>query len=338
MNFFDIQYAYFLLILPVLAGIAVYAFYRKKYMESRIGDISILAKMITGRNYLIIIKQALLILAILFFILGLMRPKWGVKLTEENELGIDIAIAIDISNSMNVDDIQPSRLKRVLSELEILVSMLEGNRIGLVLFAGGAFIQSPLTSDINAIRLFLSSISTDMINLQGTDIKAALKKSYELLKSKFKRNKLILLLSDGEQHEGDPASVAEKLYKKDTIHIFTIGVGTKQGSLVPKEWGYSQMDDDKSYKTNEHGNFVRSKLDEKTLIKIASLTGGRYFRIGQGSFDIAGLVKYINNIEKDITGKRKHEAMIERFQLFIAMGLLLLFFSLLLPERERKNA
>jgi len=337
MIFFDSGYQYFFIAIPIMVAIFIYSFisWRKKLRV--LTDFTVFENLLQRSPVLFYVKQTFFILAIFFFVLTFLRPRWGTQLTMEKELGIDLAIAIDISNSMNANDIPASRLRRVISEIQILSDQLQGNRLGLVLFSGAPFIQCPLTADLSAIKLFLNSISTDMINLQGTNIEDALKKCADLLKTKFKRNKVILLFTDGEAHEGNASSIAKDLYKKNQIRVFTIGVGTRAGSVIPNETTFHRQDDQGDFMTDKDGKYIKTFLDEKSLKEIALKGGGEYFRIGRGSFDTRLVAAKIKAIEKTSIGERRHESMIDRFQLFLAAGLFCLLFAFILPERRKVN-
>jgi Ca-activated chloride channel family protein len=264
-------------------------------------------------------------LALIFLIIALMRPRWGARETETTEFGVDIAITLDISMSMLAKDVAPSRLERVRSELSLLLRLLEGNRFSLVLFAGTAFIQCPLSSDYSAVYEFISSASPGMITLQGTNIEDALEKAERSLESRFKRNRAVLLISDGEAHDGDAFAYARDLYRDRGIYIFTLGVGTHEGSGIR---------DAEGEKKDNKGNTVITKLDEESLQELARRGGGRYYHIGNERFDTAALVGDISSIEKSGLLMRRPENLIDRYPIFVFTALV--FFTLALWISERK--
>ncbi len=332
MRFFNIEYQIWLLIVPLLIAVSGYSFWNWRKKVHLLKGSDLIGKLTLVSKPAFIIKQVALYLAVFFLVLGIMRPRWGTKLSIEKEMGIDIVLAIDISRSMDVRDISPSRLKRVKMELETLMNLLVGNRIGIVLFAGASFVQSPLTTDIGALSLFINGINTRMIDLQGTDVEAALKKSAELLDSKFKRSRIILLFTDGESHEGNAVVTATEILKKYDIKTFTIGIGTKAGSVIP----VANRGVEDSFKEDGKGNFIKSKLDEKELIKIANAGGGKFYRIGTDKFDLSKLASKVKNIEKSEVGKTKKRSLIDRYQIFIGVALFFLMLYFFIPTMKEK--
>jgi Ca-activated chloride channel family protein len=265
-------------------------------------------------------------LAVIFLIIALMRPRWGAREVHETELGIDICITLDISRSMLARDIMPSRLGRVQTELSSLLRLLEGNRFSLVLFAGAAFIQCPLTSDQATIYEFVASASPAMISLQGTNIEDALAKAARSLESRFKRNRVILLISDGESHEGDALKLARELNRDKGIYIFTLGVGTTEGGDIRDEEGA---------KLDRSGRTVITRLDEAFMRQLADIGGGQYYGLGNERFDVAALVRDINSIEKSGFLLLRPEGLIDRYPFFVFMAFV--FFTLALWIQERKS-
>lgn len=281
-----------------------------------------LQQQVNGETFRRYLRLALALAALFFMVLALMRPRWGARAGGETELGIDIAILLDISRSMAVSDVMPSRLERTVSELEVLLQELEGNRFALVLFAGAAYIQCPLTTDIGAIREFLENASPALIGLQGTNIEDGFEKVVRVLTSQFKRNRVVLLVSDGENHEGDARARARSLYRDHSIRIFTVGVGTAEGARVSAEAGSEQI--------------IISKLDETTLKDIAAEGGGEYYRIGDERFDVTRLATSINSIEKTGMLLQRPDTLVERYPLFAGTALLLWTLALVIPERRQR--
>jgi len=331
-RFFDVEYQIWLLVIPSIFLISIFAIRQWKKKVRLVGSLNLISKLTLISKPAFIIKQLALYLAVFFLVLGVMRPRWGTKLSIEKEMGIDIVLAIDISRSMDVKDISPSRLKRVKMELETLMNLLVGNRIGIVLFAGASFVQSPLTTDIGALKLFIAGINTSLIDLQGTDVEAALQKSTELLNTKFKRSRIILLFTDGESHEGNAEDKSASILKKYDIKTFTIGIGTKAGSVIPLV--NNGMGD--GFKSDSKGKFIKSKLDEKALIKIASVGGGKFYRIGTDKFNLSELADKVRNIEKSEVGKTKKLSLVDRYQLFIGLALFFLLLYFLIPTMKDK--
>jgi len=321
MIFQNPEWHYLLLLIP--ASVILYLLGRMhwKRLCTRLKGGSALVRQIDAspaRRYL---RFALVLGAIFFFVVALMRPRWGARDGGETELGIDIAIVLDISRSMSVRDVMPSRLERTVAELSALLKELDGNRFALVLFAGAAYIQCPLTADAGAIREFLENASPALIGLQGTNIEDGLEKASRALKSQFKRNRIVLLVSDGENHEGDAQASARRLYRDQSIRLFTLGVGTSGGAGLASEDG--------------DGGDIVSKLDEETLKSVAKEGGGEYYRIGNERFDTARLASSINSIEKSGVLMQRPDTLVDRYPLFLGAGLVLLTLGLGIPERKR---
>lgn len=333
MNFFDPDYILWFLSIPVLLLLFGYAHWRWSRIIARNADSSLIKRLTSVSPWLYYGRKFLLVVCVAILVLALMRPRWGSRVSVEKELGIDLAVIVDISNSMNARDISPSRLKRVLTEVNQLANLLEGNRLSLVLFAGAAFIQCPLTTDANALKLFLETVNSDMINLQGTNIEEALNKAGEVLDTKFKRNRIILLFSDGETHSGDAVHKARSLYKELGIRSFTVAVGTEAGGRIPKN-ADPFAEDSGEYIRTDDGDYAATKTDLGNLRNIAEASGGKFYRLGHGNFQITRLADDINDIEKQTIGEQKIGSMVDRHQPFIALALFFLLLFLIIPERR----
>jgi Ca-activated chloride channel family protein len=293
--------------------------YWKRLRKNRNGG-SALDRQVVGSPLRRYLRFLLFLGAMFFLITGLMRPRWGTRVGSETEMGIDIALVLDISRSMSVRDVMPSRLERTTAELTALLRELEGNRFSLILFAGAAFIQCPLTTDTGAIREFLESASPALIGLQGTNIEDGLEKAARSLKSRFKRNRIVVLVSDGESHEGDASALARSLYRDHSLRVFTIGVGTKEGANLTSE--------------SQSGKDIVSKLDEESLRELAREGGGEFYRIGNERFDTAKLASSINSIEKTGALMQRPDTLTDRYPLFLAVALFLCTLAIALPERR----
>ena len=326
MIFQNPQHQIWFLLLPLAVGIYLVGRHFWHRFGSASGDTSVLRQQVLARPLLRHLRFLFVLLAIFFMVVALMRPRWGARDTGETELGIDVAIVVDISRSMLARDITPSRLERVVAELAALLPMLEGNRFSLVLFAGAGFIQCPLTADIGAIRSFLEAASPAMISLQGTNIADALENALRSLQSKFKRNRIVLLVSDGEAHEGDAVAAAARLYRDNGVRVFTVGVGTGQGAGV--------FDGD-SEKRDQEGKPVLSKLDADGLGRIATAGGGATYTIGNERFDTAALARSLDSIEKSGLAMRRPETLVDRYPVFVFAAFLLLTAAILFPERRK---
>lgn len=266
-------------------------------------------------------KSRLLVLsAMMFLFLALARPQLGFDWQEVERKGVDLLVAIDVSQSMMAEDIKPNRLQRAKREIVDLMRMLQGDRVGLIAFAGVPFVQCPLTLDYSAIDLFLDSVDTDLIPVPGTGLGAAIDLANETFKRSGSKSKALILITDGEDHEGDPVAAAKRA-KELGVRIFTIGMGQEGGAPIPEKEGGG-------FKKDSLGNLILTKLDSSVLKKIAEETNGLYVRSTTGDFDLERI--YAQEIRKgmelsDLKSNRQKNFH-ERFQwpLFFAFILLLL--------------
>jgi Ca-activated chloride channel family protein len=247
--------------------------------------------------------------------------------------GVDIVVAIDVSQSMLAEDIKPNRLERARRKVRDLIRMLEGDRIGLVAFAGTAFPQCPLTLDYSAVEIFLDIIDTDLIPMPGTAIGQAIRASVKAFGGESKASRAVILVTDGEDHEGNALEAAQ-FARDQGVKIFVIGVGQDLGAPIPRpgEGG--------GFKQDEKGEVVLSKLDESTLEKIALETGGAYVRSVTGDMDLSKI--YLENIKQRIEKKElkttRRKLWREKFQWFALLALLCLIGELIVDERSARTA
>ena len=280
-----------------------------------------------------IIKAALVITAILFLIFTLIQPKWGYHWEEVERRGIDIVVAVDTSRSMLADDIKPNRLEAAKREIKDLIDILDGDRVGLVAFAGTAFLQCPLTLDYGAFSIFLDGIDTDLIPVGGTSFGEAIKKSMSAFSDKLKKHKAIVLITDGEDHQGNAIEMA-KAAKEKGIIIYTVGVGKKEGA-------YIKMRDDKGGEAllkDKEGKVVKSYLDEVLLNKIALETGGAYSPAYGIQWGLANIyTNFIAKMEEKQLGGRKIKLYEDRYQISLFTALILIVLESLIGERSRRR-
>ncbi len=276
------------------------------------------------------LKTVLMVLAVALLIAALARPRWGYHWEDVKRVGVDIIVGVDVSRSMLAEDISPSRLARARRKLQDFTGMLDGDRIGLVAFAGNSFLQCPLTLDYGAFSMFLEYLSPDMIPVPGTDMAAAIRTATRAFNRQERTSKALILITDGEDHGGDVMRAAQEA-GREGIMIFVIGIGTPEGTPVPA------IDGKGGFMQDGSGNLVLSRLDEKTLQKIALETGGAYVRSVTGDLDLETI--YHGAIKKDIEQKELSAARMkrweERFQWFVALGLLLLMAEFFIRENRR---
>ena len=278
-----------------------------------------------------IAKMIILTAAISLLVFSLARPQWGFEWKESKLKGLDILITMDVSKSMLATDVKPNRLERSKFAVKDLVKKLNGDRIGLIAFAGTAFLQCPLTIDYNGFLLTLDDLGVNTIPRGGTNIGSAIREAIGVLKGQDKKYKTLIIITDGDDLEGDPMKAAKEA-SDEGIKIYCVGVGTFEGALIPAvdERGSRGWVADKS------GNVVKTTLNEELLKNIAISTGGSYVRATQSDFGLVLLYdKSISKLEKkDIEGKASKQYQ-ERFQYFLGLAVLLLLIEPFIPEKKR---
>lgn len=261
----------------------------------------------------------------LLFIIALMGPSFGDTSREVKVIGKDIMICVDLSESMNANDIQPTRLEKVKFELKNLVDAFNSDRIGLIIFSSESFMQCPLTYDQGALNLFIETLGTNLVPNAGTDfgppVEMALDKlSNEKSTSTQQKSKIIILISDGEDFGESTLNEVSKL-EENGIKLFTLGVGTKTGSRIQTNYGF---------KTDNSGREVFTKLNAKDLKTLAIKTGGKYFEINEDSNGIERLINSINGIEGELKDSRVIDVSANKYYYFVALALILIFIDLLI--------
>ena len=279
----------------------------------------------TTRRHL---KKLLILVAVFLCFGALARPQVGSQWVDVKRKGIDLLFALDTSKSMLAEDIKPNRLQRASLAIQDFVEKLNGDRVGLLPFAGTAYLMCPLTIDYQAFFNSLSAVNTDLIPLGGTNIAAVIDKAVETLDNAA-NHKILIILTDGENLQGDAIQAAEAAAKKG-LSIYTIGIGTSKGELIPVKTGSGQ-----GFVTDSAGNFVTSKLDAKTLEQIAEKTGGLYAPLGLAGEGLATIYqKKLALIPKEDIAERRHKVPIERFEWPVALAVILLMIELLIGERK----
>jgi len=324
MRFGDPVYFNLLWILPALTIFFFWARKKKQKMMERFCESPLIAKLSSPhllrkqRN-----KTLLMILGFGFLILALTQPRWGFEWEDLRQEGVDIIIAVDVSNSMLAEDIKPNRLERAKRKIADLLNMLDGDRIGLVAFAGTSYLQCPLTLDYAAAEIFLDAIDTDLIPIQGTAIGGAIRTAIKAFSQMEKKSKALILITDGEDHEGKALQAAREA-KGQGIKIFTIGIGQKIGAPMPSRKPGGGFKKDKS------GEVVVSRLNETVLQKISLATGGSYVRSVTGDMDLNKI--YREDIKERI---EKKELKTTRRKLWQAQFQWLIFAALACFTLER---
>ena len=320
---------------PALLLFYVYAFRARARLLGRFASREMLPDLVAGvsrpRRRL---KAVLVLVAVLALVTSLAQPRWGFVWEEIHREGVDIVVALDVSDSMLVRDAEAggelSRLERARREIADLLQRLEGDRIALVAFAGSAFLELPLTLDYSAAALFLEAMEPDLIPVKGTAIGEALRVSLEafdrVVQAGSRKSRAIILITDGEDHLGEAQEAAEAAAEAG-VRIFAIGIGRDEGAPIPRESG--------GFRTDRQGEIVLSRLDEAALQRIALTTGGRYVRSVTGDVDLEQI--YAQGIKAQLEdqelGSSRQQRWEERFQWLLVVALLALMFEPLIGER-----
>ena len=334
MKYGNLDYLYLLFIIPLFI-IGYLLVFRKKTRDlKKFASLELLKKcgvsMSKKRPWL---KATLIIVGILFVICALIEPKWGYHWEEVEKRGIDIVIAVDTSRSMLADDVKPNRLEVARREVEDLLKVLEGDRVGLVVFAGTAFTYCPLTSDYGAFRLFLNDLNTRIIPLGGTAMAEAIRQGIATFEKDSRNHKAIILITDGENHEDDPLDAAKKA-KEQGIVIYTVGVGKKDGAYIKIKDERGQ----ESLLKDRQGQVIKSRLDEITLNKIALETDGLYTPAYGTQWGLERI--YQDSIAKfeDTTYKTQQvKRYVNRYQLPLFIAIILITLESFLLERRKEK-
>ncbi len=272
-------------------------------------------------------KTILFCLGFACFAIGLARPMLGAKLVERETKGAEIMICLDVSNSMLAQDYTPDRLSRAKLAISRIVDRLDGDRIGLIIFAGSSFVQLPITTDYVSAKMFLNSIDTESVPVQGTAIGDAILTAAKSFSTQSEKSRAIIVITDGENHEDDPVDAARQVAATG-IRVYTIGVGSLRGQPIPKD-GDLMKDKD--------GNIVVTRLDEETLKKIASVGDGAYVHAGGEEFGLNPILDEIRKLEDERFNNVVFEEYDEQYMYFFAAALLFFVLEMLIGERRSKK-
>ena len=275
-----------------------------------------------------IIKVVLFLIGFSSVILALCNLQTGSKLTEVKREGADIIVCLDVSNSMLAQDLSPNRLSRAKYALEKMIDLLEGDRLGLVIFAGEAYVQLPITTDYNAAKMFLESVGPGMVPVQGTKIAEAIKKASESFSTDEGKNRAIILITDGENHESAAIEAAEEAAKKD-IMINTIGIGSQNGVPIP----LVENGTVKGYRKDKDGQTIVTKLNSDLLKTIAEKANGVFVQASQADIGLNAVLDKIGELDKAQLESKMYTDYEDQFQWFVGLALVLFFIEFLLSER-----
>lgn len=326
------DFLYLLLMLPVFVLFFIINEIRKKKALRRLGDINLVSGLVPEMSRLRpVIKFALQITAILSGIIMLARPQFGSKIEDVKKQGVEVIIALDVSNSMLAEDIQPDRLTRAKQAISRLVDDLDNDKIGLIIFAGDAYIQIPITTDYISAKMFLSAINPNMVPKQGTAIGSAIELASKSFSPGEGKSKAIIIITDGENHEDDPVKAAEEAAKAGIV-IHTIGIGSTNGVPIPLV-----TNGRKDYLKDVDGNIVVTKLDEDILKKIALSTNGNYVRASNSNIGLDEIYAQIKKMKKQDLESTMYTEYNDQYQVFAAIAVFLLMVDFIIMERKNRR-
>lgn len=326
----DKTYLWLLLGIPVIIFLYAIVLFWQKKTQRKFADKELLERLSpnrsTGKS---VLKIVMLCLAFASLVIALVNPQFGTKLETVKREGVDVVFAVDVSKSMLAEDIAPNRLEKSKQLITQIINNLASDRIGIIAYAGSAFPQLPITTDYAAAKMFLQSMNTDMVSSQGTAIKEAIELATTYFNDEYQTNRILFLISDGEDHQGDIEEIAQQA-AREGIRIVTIGVGTEKGGPIPeKRNGIIQ-----SYKKDNNGETVITRLDRSTLQEIASAANGSYISGGVTTEVVDEVTEILQNMDKKEFESQQIAEYKSQFQWFLGLGLILLLLDVLLLERQ----
>lgn len=322
---------YLLIIIPLLIVFYVVMVNRKKKAIAEFGNPELLKSLMPLQSFKRVAWKFVMILVALFFVIvGVSGPQFGSKLQQVQKQGIELMVALDVSNSMMAQDIKPNRLEKAKMAIARMVEKLSNDKVGMVVFAGDAYVQLPITTDYSSAKLFLSNITTDAVPVQGTAIGAAIDLAAKSFTPQTETSKAIIVITDGENHQDDAVAAARRAHEQG-ITIHTIGMGLEQGAPIPEQGQPGQFMKDGA------GNVVVSKLDEQTLQDIAKAGEGLYIRASNTEVGLNRLLDEINRMEKTLLEEKVYSDYAEKYQYFLLAGLFFIFVEFIILGRKNKR-
>ncbi len=316
-----------LLLIPLFVALYIQLSLARRKALNRFGDEKLVHRLLPEESFNFRpLKGFLFILGYSFLVIALAKPRFGLKLEKIEKEGIDIMVALDVSKSMLAEDIAPNRIRRAKHEITKLIDLLKGDRIGLIVFAGESFVQTPLTVDYGAAKLFLDAVNTDWISAQGTDLSGAIRLAHKSFLQTTKAAKVLIIISDGEEQQGDAIKLAKKA-AADGLTIYTVGVGSDSGTPIPIARGNGEVE----YKKDSKGNIVMTRLNSRVLGEIALNSNAKYFNAGV-NLNLTDIYNEISEMEKSSYGVGDESRYHDQYQLFLLIALLLFMAEFFLPD------
>ena len=329
MIFAEPKYLMLLLLIPVFFVIqALVLKFRAKRIR-RFGDQALVEKLMPSYSKAKVwLRLSLFAIAFMFFILGISRPQMGAILKEHKTRGAEVMVVLDVSNSMLAQDYSPNRLERAKLAISRMVDKLRDDRIGLIVFAGNSFVQLPITTDYVSAKMFLSSISTESVPIQGTAMGEAISTALRSFSAQSDKSRAIIVITDGENHEDDPVAAARQAAELG-VRVFTIGVGSPQGTMIPMGDG--------EYLEDREGNPVVTRLDEKVLQEVAEAGKGLYVHAGNREFGLDPVIEEISRMDDEEYNSIVFEEYDELYMYFLAVAFFFLVLEMLIGDRRSRR-
>lgn len=329
-HFANPEYLYALLIIPLLVIGFIFAQAARKKSIERFGDRNVIAKLmplVSKRRPAI--KFTLILLVLSLVIVAASRPQFGSKLREVKSEGVEIIIALDVSNSMLAEDIKPNRLEAAKRAIGRMLENLNNDKIGLIVFAGDAYTQVPVTTDYSATKMMLSTISTNIVQEQGTAIGEAIRLAMKSFSPNNDEKKALVIITDGENHEDNPVEAAKEAKEKGVV-IYTIGLGDSKGTPIP-------IPGSSDYRKDREGRVIMTSLNENMLVEIANAADGKYIRANNTRIGLDALYKEIEKLDKTELESVVYAEYEDVFQYIIFLAILILVLDFLVLNRKNKQ-
>ena len=327
-NFAHAQYLLLILLIPFFFVIQAVVLKLRRRRLRKFGDEALVSSLMPSYSKAKTwVRLVLFSIAFFFFVIGLARPQIGAKLKEHQTKGAEIMIVLDVSNSMLAEDYSPNRLERAKLAISRIVDKLREDRIGLIVFAGNSFVQLPITTDYVSAKMFLSSISTESVPVQGTAIGDAINTAVRSFSAQSDKSRAVIVITDGENHEDDPVAAAKQAADLG-VRVFTIGVGSPEGKPIPM---------DGELLKDKNGEIVVTRLDEKVLQDVAQAGNGVYVRAGNSEFGLNPIIENIKRMEDEKYNSIVFEEFDEQFMYFMAIALFFFVLEMLIGDRRSKR-
>jgi Ca-activated chloride channel homolog len=331
-RFANPEYLYLLLLLPVIFILWMYNYFRRRRALLKIGESNLVKGLIPDLSPTRpAVKLVIQLIVVALMTIMLSQPQFGSKIEEIKRQGVEVIIALDVSNSMLAEDIQPSRLERAKQAISRLVETLENDKIGLVVFAGDAYTQIPITTDYISAKMFLSTIGPDIVPVQGTAIGSAIDLGIRSFSPGTGKSKAMIIITDGENHEDDPVAKAKEAAAAGIV-IYTIGIGSAEGVPISVT-----VNGRKDFLKDADGNTVISKIDENILKEIAVAANGKYVRANNSNIGLDQIFSDIRKLKKEELEGKMYTEYNDQFPIFAGASLFLLLIDFMIMDRKNRR-